>query len=94
MTSQGKLFKNLTFFFSVPIDSISMAEKSNGTIRTTLLDTTSINLSNKIFYNVVHFKYGIPEYKYEIWIAKNVGLLKYYNPGDSTTWELIKYHIN
>lgn len=94
MTSQGKLLQSLYNFLSVPIDSTSMAEKSAGTIKTELLDTNSIQLTNQVFHQVVHLKHGIPSFKYEIWIAKNIGLLKYFNADDSTTWELINYHIN
>jgi hypothetical protein len=94
MSSQGKLFNYLPSFFSVPIDSTSMAEKSSGTIKTELLDTNSIQIANQVLNNVIHIKHGVINYEYEIWIAKNIGLLKYYNSDDNTHWELINYQIN
>ena len=94
MTSQGKLFPNLRYFFSVPIDSTSMANKTPGLIKTTLIDTNAFHFNNNTINNVVHLRFGSPDFEDEIWMAKNIGLLKYFNAEDQTTWELINYHIN
>jgi hypothetical protein len=37
--------------------------------------------------------YGEPGYLFELSIAKNIGLIKYFNAADNTSWELINYEI-
>jgi hypothetical protein len=94
MTSQGLLFKANYYFFSVPLDSVSMAEKSSIAGKTTLLDTNNVTINGNNFKNVVHLKHGLRGFFNEIWMAKEIGLIKYFNQDDSTTWELKNYHIN
>ncbi len=94
MTSQGKLFSYLPYFFSVPIDSLSMENKSHVPNSPILLDTNDVVINNQTFKLVVHLKNGSTDFKYDIWIARNVGIVKYFNTGDSTHWEVVDYHIN
>jgi hypothetical protein len=92
MFSQKTLFKNVSDFFSLPIDSISMLKKSND--NTFLIDIDNLITSNYNFANTIHIKLGrLPSFRYEIWISKSVGLTKYFNPGDNNFWELINYEI-
>lgn len=93
MSSQGLLFRSNYDFFSVPIDSISIASKSYPTVYSILVDTNAIIVNNIRYNDVVQLRYGIPEYEDKIWLSKNVGLIKYFNVGDSTNWELINYEI-
>ncbi|MFT6946686.1 MAG: hypothetical protein ACJARP_001105 [Vicingaceae bacterium] len=92
MFSQKTLFKNVSDFFSLPIDSISMLKKSND--NTFLIDIDNLITSNYNFANTIHIKFGrLPSFRYEIWISKSIGLTKYFNPGDNNFWELINYEI-
>jgi hypothetical protein len=92
MYSQRTLFKNVIDFFSIPIDSISILNKSNG--NSYLIDTNSLFISNYTFNNTLHLQHGfIPDFFYDIYLTKNVGLTKYRNAGDNTEWELISYEI-
>jgi|SRR5690554_364865 len=91
MTSSGKLFNMLPDFFTVPIDSFSMNQKSSGF--TTLISFSTIVIKGKQYNDVAHFLHGYSDFKYEIWLAKNIGLVKYFNVEDSTYWELDNYEI-
>jgi len=88
MTSQGDLFPSLSYFLSTPLDSISMSEKSS---RRTFLLNKQDSVSN--YEQVIYMKHGITGYIYELMLAKNVGLIKYYNYVDNTSWELVDYKI-
>ena len=93
MSSEGKLFQSLPDYFSVPIDSLSIANKTSPIIFSSLIDTNSIVLTNYSFQNAIHLRSGIENFVYEIFLVKEVGLVKYFNVDDSTNWELINYEI-
>lgn len=46
------------------------------------------------FKKVVQIEFGDIGYFYNLTIAKDVGLIRFYNPKDQTFWELINYKIN
>jgi|SRR5690554_138035 len=95
MTSQGELFSSHTCFFSVPIDSTSIFQKSVecGGGGTYLLDTNKLLINNNQLNNCVHVMHKGSNWSNEIWITKYIGIIKYQNYQDNTEWELINYEI-
>ena len=88
MTSQGDLFPSLSYFLSTPLDSISISKKSNR-----VSNLISVVDTFLIYEKVVHLNYGGPGYLYDLMLAKNIGFIKYFNPRDNTSWELVDYEI-
>lgn len=92
-SSNGNGF-SYTYFFSWPIDSASITDKSRGGGGVSLLiDTNDIYLPIGKIGNVVHIYMTY----HDVWIAKDIGFIKYIHRKSenvSSTWELIDYHIN
>jgi hypothetical protein len=91
MSSNGKLLPSLNRFLVYPFDSAYMDTMSFQ--RTTLLDVSTYTFNNIVFDSTVHFYHGFTNYRHELWMSKDVGLTKYFNAEDSTTWEIVNYEI-
>ena len=91
MSSNGKLLPTLDRFLVYPFDSAYMDMVSFQ--RTILVDIRTYTFNNIIFDSTVHFYHGFTDYRYEIWMSKGIGLTKYFNVEDSSTWEIVDYEI-
>lgn len=59
--------------------------------RVTLIDS---NRLTKPILNKPTLHYNSPARDGEVWISKNIGIVKYKFGYDSSVWELVDYHIN
>ena len=94
ISSNGSLFQGYSSFFSFPIDSVSIFNKSNGggglsylirqydtTINSTAIrDVAVINRESINFFEQIH-------------IAPYYGIIKFQNSNDSTEWVLKRFNI-
>jgi hypothetical protein len=74
-------------FFSWPIDSILIGQKSLD--RSMLIDKNKIRTPFGKIGNTIHLKFDNNNH---IWLSKNIGFIKYIH-SDSSVWELVNYEI-
>lgn len=94
-SSQDLFQGSMNCVLSIPIDSLSIREKSNACNSVSILvDTIPIQIDAGSFNNILHIEYGGSQITDEIWFAKNIGILKYNSFLNNHQWELISYHLN
>ena len=93
--SFGYIHSSYDNFFSLPVDSISILDRSSGGGGGSFLyDTSEVEINSATYSDVAHLRHGGSISNDTILVSKNVGIIKFYDSFFQHSWELVNFHIN
>jgi hypothetical protein len=93
--SFGYVHSSYDNFFSIPIDSISILNRSlGGGGGSFLYSTSDVEIDSTKYTNVAHIQHSASTFKDAIVLSKNIGIIKFHDSFFKHSWELVNFHIN